>query len=68
MIKTFITKVRMKWLARHIRRKMLKQVKKDYHLKSNKDAEEQLRRILESIADVFIAIEKRIDDDNADEI
>ena len=68
MIKSFITKVKMKWLANHIHRQMIKKVKKDYHLKSNKEAEEQLRRILESITEVFIAIEKRIDDDNADEI
>ena len=68
MIKSFITKVKTKWVVNHLHRQMIKKIKKDYHLKSNKEAEEQLRRILESIAEVFSAIERRIDDDNADEI
>lgn len=68
MIKSFITKVRMKWLAKCIRRKVLKQIKKDFGLKSNKDAEKQLQRILESTFRVFSAIEENIDNDNADGI
>ena len=64
MIKSFITKVRMKWLAKHIRRKVLKKIKKDFHLKSYKEAEKQLQRIL-----MFLTIyEEGIDNDNADGI
>lgn len=67
-ITSFITKVRMKWLAKHTEQKVLKQIKKDLHLKSNKDAERAYQRILESIYEVFSAIEENIDNDNADGI
>lgn len=63
MIKSFITKVRMKWLAKRIRRKVLKQVKKDFHLKSNKDAEKQLQRILVDTFVTLSAIEDNIDNE-----
>ena len=63
-IKSFITKVRVKWLAKHIRRKVLKKIKKDFHLKSYKEAEKQLQRILICL----YAIEGNIDNDNADGI
>lgn len=67
-IKSFITKVRLRWLVNRTHRKILKQIKKDFHLKSNKDAEKQYQRIIESIYEVFSAIEENIDNGNADGI